>query len=128
MAEAITFVSPDGTQAEGTADVIRYSPTSRAVRATLFVIGGLLGATACIVIPILHLFTTWGLPLLGIYMAVRTMRREVVLMDVHGTCPCCGKSIQLPGGAMNEPAWQACPQCQEPLQMRVSSPGTTQPG
>jgi hypothetical protein len=47
-------------------DVSRYSTAHRIVIASIWVAGGFLLAAPCIVIPIVHLFSTWGLPLLGI--------------------------------------------------------------
>ena len=119
MSETVTLTGAEGARNDATAEVVRYSPVNRVVKASLFVLGGLLAATACIVIPIVHLFTTWGFPLLGILMAVRTMRREIVVTQVEGDCPTCGQKIGLPGGALNEPAWQVCPTCQAKLNVQV---------
>lgn len=94
--------------------------------ACVYAVGGLLGAFACILIPIVHLITTWALPIAGVYLARRTLKREVLVYDIEGRCPACGKPITLAGGATNEPVWQACPECQAPLRVCVRA-GETGP-
>lgn len=119
--ESIILEAPNGVETAGEAEIARYSIASRISQAALWVIGGLLGGTACIIIPVVHLFTTWGLPLLGVLMAVRTMRREVVVHQPEGTCPKCNEQIQLPGGAANDPEWQVCPRCKTTIQVRAQT-------
>ena len=133
--ESITFVNPDGGEAPGTpgtAEVIRYSSVSRITRATLFVLAGLIGGTACIIVPVVHLFTTWGLPLIGILVAMRTMRKTVVVHQPEGVCPHCKEQIQLSGGALIDDEWQVCPLCKSKLRVRVQAepmpPTTAVPG
>lgn len=116
--ETIVIHAAAGAETAGEADIMRYSTASRITRAALWVIGGLLGGTACIIIPVVHLFTTWGLPLLGIFMAVRTMRREVVIHQPTGMCPNCKEMIQLAGGAADDPGWQVCPNCKATIHVR----------
>jgi hypothetical protein len=116
--ESIILQAPNGKQTAGSAEILRYSNANRIIRASLFVLGGLIGGTVCILIPIVHLITTWGLPLLGIVMAIRTMRRDVVIHQPQGTCPNCNEHIQLPGGAASDPEWQVCSHCKTHLQIR----------
>lgn len=116
--ESIVIQVAAGEETAGEAEVVRYSTASRITQATLWVIGGQLGGTACIIIPVVHLFSTWGLPLLGILMSVRTMRREVVIHQPSGTCPACNEKIELAGGAANDPEWQVCPHCKKAIQVR----------
>ena len=126
--ESIVIQAAAGEETAGEAEVVRYSTASRITQATLWIIGGLLGGTACIIIPVVHLFSTWGLPLLGIFMAVRTMRREVVIYEPTGTCPNCKGKIELAGGAANDPEWQVCPHCKTAIQVRPQaaiSPATS---
>lgn len=123
--EPIIFQSPIGQPTIGEAEVSRHSSASRITIATLWVVGGLLGGTACIIVPGVHLITTWGLPLLGIIMAVRTIRRDVVIHQPQGTCPSCGAGLQLPGGAVGDSGWQACPGCK--TQLRIFPQAAMQP-
>lgn len=122
--ETITFHSPDAGEASGEAEVLRFSAAGRVALATLYVLGGLLGATACIIIPGVHFITTWALPLLGVIMAVRTVRRDLIVHQPHGRCPSCGKHIELTGGPLDDPHWQKCPQCQAVVQIRVNESPT----
>jgi hypothetical protein len=119
MPEPIIMEDPDGKQAMWAAEVIRSTHAGRVTIATLYVVGGLLGGTACIVIPILHLFTTWGFPLLGILMAVRTMKRDVLIYQPEGPCPVCAEPIELAGGLPGDSSWQVCPECKAALHVRV---------
>jgi hypothetical protein len=117
--ERIIIQGPDGCQQPCEAEVIRYSTASRVTYANLYIIGGLLAGTVCIVVPIAHLITTWGFPLLGIYMAIRTLRCKIVILPQECTCPACGERMQLTGGSIDDAEWQKCPQCNATL--RVSA-------
>jgi hypothetical protein len=121
MAQEQIVISTDANNATTTTtEVVRYSQTNRVLRATACVVAGLLGGTVCIVIPLVHLITTWGLPALGIYMAYRTMQREVVLQGIEMACPNCKTAIQLSGGGLNDRHWQACPNCVAKLHIAVA--------
>lgn len=117
-AEPIIFQGPEGEPTVGEGDVERFSTAGRITIATLWVVGGLLGGTACIIVPGVHLITTWAFPLLGIMMAMRTMRREVVIQQPQGLCPSCNQRLNLPGGATSDPGWQKCPSCHDALKIR----------
>ncbi len=110
--EPIRFEDQQNQFTLGTAEVVRYSTLARTTTATLYIVGGVLGGTVCILIPLVHLITTWALPLLGIFMGVRALRRHVVLYQPQGQCPHCGKPMQLPGGSIDDADWQHCPHCQ----------------
>ena len=110
--EPIRFEDQQNQFTLGTAEVVRYSTLARTTTATLYIVGGVLGGTVCILIPLVHLITTWALPLLGIFMGIRALRRHVVLYQPQGPCPHCGKPMQLPGGSIDDADWQHCPHCQ----------------
>src|SRR6187399_125714 len=85
--EIVCIQAPDGRQASGSAVFVHYSTGGRVTRAILYVFGGLVAGTACIIVPIVHLFSTWGFPLLGVVMAMRTMRRHFVIDRLDAVCP-----------------------------------------
>ena len=119
--EAIIFRSPDGEETRGEAEVLRWSPTMLGVQATMWAVGGLVLGTACILIPVVHLVTTWALPLLGIVMAVRTMKRTTHVVQPAGRCPNCDEPITLAGGGIDDAMWQVCPNCRAQLTVRPES-------
>ena len=119
--EPITVEAPDGRTSQGQAEVIRYSNASRITRATLFVIAGLIGGTVCIIVPVVHLVTTWGFPLIGILLANRTMKREVSIHQPAVPCPHCGQAIEIAGGALIDSEWQVCPHCRTKLVYRAQA-------
>lgn len=120
--ESVIIQGPEGRQQHCEAEVIRYSTASRATYATLYVIGGLFAGTVCIVVPIAHLLTTWGFPLLGIYMAIRTLRRKIVVLPLKCECPACGERMQLTGGSAHDTEWQTCPLCNAILRVSAEDP------
>lgn len=120
--ESITIADWEGRRREASAEVIRYSEANRVTFAILYVVGGLFAGTMCIVVPIAHLITTWGFPLLGIYMAIRTMRRKTVVHAIESECPRCGERMQMTGGSIDEAEWQTCPKCHAKLSVRVEDP------
>lgn len=119
--EPIELIGPSGEHAAGAAEIVRYSPAGRIAAAAGFIIAGLIGGAACIVIPILHLITTWALPLGGVLLGMRAYKRRVMLYELKGTCPVCKQRIELGGGSIDDPGWQTCPLCQAKL--AVSVPG-----
>jgi len=126
--ETVTITGPDGKQSPGEAgDVQRISNGTRITVGWLYIIGGFVGGTACIVIPIVHLFTTWGLPLLGVIMGVRTFKRRVETFDIVGMCPVCNQHIELRGGSVDDPAWQKCPECDAVLTVQAKDAPVADP-
>jgi hypothetical protein len=117
--EPVVVQTEDGQTSTAQAEVVRYSNAERITKATLFVIAGLIGGTVCIIVPVLHFITTWGFPLLGILMAMRTMKREVSILQPQGPCPGCGQPLDMAGGAMIDEEWQVCPLCRAKLVFRV---------
>ncbi len=117
--EVVVLTDAAGASAAGAADdVVRYSDAFRYGLGTMWIVGGFLAAGACIVIPVVHLVSTWALPLLGIMLGMRTFKRRVILHDVKGECPACHQRIELVGGSIGDATWQKCPNCQAPLTIR----------
>lgn len=115
--QSIELRSPDGATSAAVALIKRPTASQRGVLAAAYAVGGLLLGGACIVIPIIHLVTTWALPLIGIVLAVRTMRRETIVTRVEGMCPACSKPIEAYDRGGDDPAWQLCPHCDARLQI-----------
>ena len=104
------------------ADVARYSDAARLTIGTMWIIGGFLGALMFIIVPVVHLITTWALPLGGILLGLRAYKRRVVFYQVAGTCPACRESIELVGGSIDDADWQSCPKCGIALAVRAAAP------
>lgn len=117
--ESISFESPAGAVEGAVADVVRPTAAGNAIRAIVCVVGGLLGAAIFILIPIVHLVTTWLLPLLGVMLALRALRRKAAVYDAEGACPSCKEAIRLPGGELDDPSWQMCLRCGQRIQVRL---------
>jgi hypothetical protein len=113
----IEHVAGDAARGEA-ADVARYSDFARISIGVMWIVGGLLGGLMFIVVPIVHLITTWALPLGGILLGVRAFKRRLVFYQISGTCPACREPIDLIGGLVDDPAWQVCPKCESKLSVR----------
>ncbi len=100
---------------------MRYGATSRRLRAAGLIAAGFLGGTACIIVPVLHLVTTWALPLLGIWLGLRALRIPVKVLDVRGRCPGCGEPLELFGGEPSDP--RTCPGCGRALELVLGGAG-----
>ena len=117
--EPVVFANQSGSSRAGqAADIARYSDATRITIGTLYIVGGLVGGTVCLVVPVAHLLTTWALPLGGIFMGIRAFKRRVVIYQVAGVCPTCGEAIDLHGGSIDDPSWQTCPKCNAVLRVR----------
>src|SRR5262249_3672221 len=117
--EPVVIRAENGQTSAGQAEIVRFSNASRITKSTLWVIAGLFGGTVCIIVPVVHLVTTWGFPLLGILMAIRTMKRDVSRHDPEGVCPAWGQPAEFAGGPLIDTEWQACPHCQAKLRFDV---------
>lgn len=131
--EPVVFESDaSGSRPGQASDIARYSDALRITIGTLWIVGGLVGGTVCIVVPVVHLFTTWALPLGGILMGLRAFKRRVVIYQPAGVCPACGEPIELVGGSIDDASWQVCPKCKAELRVRageaaIAPPPTNQP-
>ncbi len=122
QAETITLIAPDGRETSGTAEVSRTTDAGRAIKAVLYAVGGLLLGGACIIVPFVHLVTTWALPIGGIWMAMRTMDRKHTFVAIDGVCPSCGKPLHLIEQGVDGGPTQDCPHCDQRLQVRLGAP------
>ncbi|HWB20516.1 MAG TPA: hypothetical protein VG711_09470 [Phycisphaerales bacterium] len=86
----------------------------------MYIVGGLIGGFMCIFIPLVHLVTTWLLPIGGIFLGYKTMLKKVQLYTPSGPCPNCGHAMQLGGGSIDDRAWQVCPACKAPIVIIVA--------
>ena len=113
----ITLRAQDGRTATAAATIDRYPAGTRIGKAVAFFVGGLVGGTVCIIVPVLHLVTTWALPLAGIVMGLRTLKIERRLSRINGTCPACAKRSELRGGPVKAAIWRVCPECDKDLEI-----------
>ena len=112
---ALVLQAETGAQTEGTATIEHFSTPLRWVRATIFLVGGVGLAAALIVVPILHLITTWALPLAGLIACVSVLRTRARLADIQGRCPGCEASFSHNGGRAVFPMRIDCPNCRRPI-------------
>lgn len=115
--EQVQLVAPGGQSAPASADITRPSQHVKMFWAvTVLVVGFGLGA-ASIIIPILHFFSTWILPLTAVLVARKILNSKFSVTEVRGTCPACGKELDLGDRSMPNSEWQHCPHCEARLQI-----------
>ncbi len=113
----ITLRAQDGRTAPAAATIERYSEAARIGKAAGFFVGGFVLGGACLIVPVLHLVTTWALPLAGIVMGLRTLKIQRRLSRINGTCPACTRRIELRGGPVKAAIWRVCPECDKDLEI-----------
>ncbi|MFO0783976.1 MAG: hypothetical protein U0636_09870 [Phycisphaerales bacterium] len=106
----------------GTADLVLRSPARRKAMAAVWAVGGLALGIPSILIPFVHFCAPWFLPLLGFYLARRSLKSTFVVHSVEGTCPACGQPFCLTGREAHTGARQFCPHCRGAFEIRL--PGT----
>jgi hypothetical protein len=107
----------DRLEADIKLEIFRYSLSARLMRSVpIFIAAVILGAVS-ILIPAVHLISTWAIPLLGTGIAIFIFRTNAKLGNVTGTCPSCSKSFSEAAGPYEEPMWIRCPSCNTPLQI-----------
>ncbi len=115
----LTLRAQDGRTASAGAVIDDYPSGARNAKAVMYFAGGFMGAAACIIVPFLHLITTWALPLAGILMGLRTLRIEHRLGEIAGTCPLCEQRIELRGGPVKVSNWRVCPSCRKDVEVVI---------
>ena len=104
-----------GAVTQGSATIEHFSTPLRWVRGTIFLVGGFGLGAALIVVPILHLITTWALPLAGAIACVGALRTRARLENIQGCCPGCEASFSHNGGRAVFPIRIDCPDCRRPI-------------
>lgn len=99
------------------AEVIRYTDATRISRGVGAIAAGILFGGICIIVPILHLITTWALPLLGIAAGVYLLNTRYKVKGLRGECPACGKEVELSSGSPDGPVKAVCPKCRQFLEV-----------
>lgn len=92
-----------------------YPFSMRVLAALLWLAIGFGGAAVLVVVPVVHLISTWLFPLvavLGAFNALRTPRR---VSHVTGRCPVCQGKLLLAGGRADFPVRDSCEHCGRPL-------------
>ncbi len=100
--------------------LVTYPQGLRILVATIWLLVGFGGAAALIVVPIVHLFSTWGLPLAGILGALNTLKTAKRVSHVTGQCPACKGKLLLAGGRAVFPLRDACEHCSRPLILNLA--------
>lgn len=119
--EPIALIGPDGARAPARGLVYRHGPAGRWSKAVAFVVGGLVLGAGCIIVPGLHLITTWGLPLLGLLLGLRAYRCVAEVHEIEGVCPACGEAVGPHGGRVTgEPLTTTCPRCTAAIRVEVN--------
>ena len=115
-AHSIQLRPRDGEAVAATAEVVRYGPGDRTSRAGLIAGCGIALGAMSIVVPGVHLISTWLLPLLGLGIAAYVYRIEAKVGPIAGPCPSCGATmnIEAPGSVADEAVWVRCDQLSPP--------------
>lgn len=118
--EQVRLHTRDDRVVDGTAEVIRRSTAERAGRAGGIALAGVALGAVSIAIPVVHLISTWLIPLIGFVLAYFVYRTAVVVPEVRCTCPDCGAETVMAGGAWEDPMWVRCTSCTLPLSVELS--------
>jgi len=109
--------SQTGKAADGQATLSVVDPATRGGKAAAFAVAGIVGAAACIWIPIVHLITTWLFPLIGAVMAWKTWSTQAVFASATASCPECSHSLALVDKGANFPLRESCTSCSTQLEI-----------
>jgi hypothetical protein len=121
----ITLRGEDGETAPADATIDAYPEAARIGKAVGFFVGGFVLGGACIFVPVLHLITTWALPLAGIVFGLRTLKIDRAFGPITGRCPRCDKPIELRGGPIKASNWRVCPECRKDIEVLAEEPPQT---
>ncbi len=122
MNEEVILRARSGEHGPARAAVRRFNGGQRIGKAVPFAAGGVLLGAGSVVIPGVHLISTWALPLLGFGLAWYMYSRVGAVDAVEGDCPACGEAMRAEGGPWEEPMWVRCGRCNVPLQVELQRP------
>ena len=117
--ETLQLMTRDGRSSTAQGRVRRYSSGARFARAGAIVLTGFMLGGLSIFIPVVHLISTWLLPLLSLAMAWYFAAVRVVIGQVSGPCPQCGESLTVKGGAQASDLWVRCTSCATPFRFAL---------
>lgn len=109
--------SQTGKSADGAATLSSVDPATRGGKAAACVVAGIVGAAACIWIPIVHLITTWLFPLIGAAMAWKIWTTQATFASATASCPECGAALSLADKGANFPLREGCSSCSTQLEI-----------
>jgi hypothetical protein len=104
-----------GDTAAATGVFETYDTAPRVAKALGVLLAGVGAGAALVVVPILHLVTTWALPLAGLLACLRIWRTHARVHSISGACPGCQEPLRLEGGRAAFPLREDCPACHRPL-------------
>ena len=116
----LTVSTETGATGPGEGRLVSYPQGLRILVASIWLLVGFGGAAALIVVPIVHLFSTWGLPLAGILGAMNAIKTTERVSHVTGQCPACKGKLLLAGGRAVFPLRDACEHCSRPLILNLT--------
>ena len=128
MNETVHLGTRDGRRVAAEANITRYNEGQRLARALPVAIGGISLGAVSILVPAVHLISTWLLPLLGIFIASYIYKTTMVVGRVATSCPDCSAEVAIDkaGSVDDEPLWLRCPSCKLPLAFDNESVGAPQ--
>ncbi len=116
----ITLKTRDGKTSSATGAVTHYSSAARAARGGGVALVGTVVGLLTIFIPVVHLISTWLVPLISLLIGYYIFTIETVLGAVRGPCPECGEAIELEGGVLASDTWARCSECSTPMQYELA--------
>src|SRR5688572_6619855 len=119
--EPIALRARDGSIAAGQARVKHWSRSVRYGRAAAIATVGVVMGALTIVVPVLHLVSTWLIPCVGLVLALFVLRMRSQVEEIEGSCPKCQATVRGgPFGAVShdEPLWVRCPACTVPMEVQ----------
>ena len=118
--QRVTVATRQGPTNQATASVVFYGKSQRVMRATAVLALFLTLAAAFVFVPIVHLITTWALPIAGLIGFWMMLRTNAVVKTIEGQCPDCSHDFAFKGGPIEDIMWYRCEQCRLPLKVLFS--------
>ena len=107
--------SETGATSEALGRYTEYPASMRFLTALIWLGIGFGGAALLIVVPVVHLISTWLLPLVAVLGAFSALRTPSRVSHVTGRCPVCQGKLLLAGGRAEFPVRDSCEHCGRPL-------------
>jgi len=117
----LTISTEAGATNPAVGRLVVYPQGLRILVALIWLLLGFGGAASLVIVPIVHLFTTWALPLAGVLGAYNTLKTHARISHVTGQCPACHGKLLLAGGRAIFPFQESCEHCARPLILTVTN-------
>ena len=111
----LTVSTELGETTSGVGELREFSSPLRYAMSFGWLITAFVLAVVLVVVPVIHLLTTWLLPIAGLVGFVTIIQTRATITKIKSQCPSCKAAVLLGGGRAEAQMRDSCNDCNRPL-------------